>query len=735
MRAEGPTRRRARGAAVGAAVALVALAAPAQGAPGVSRYANPLIGTGGGGHTYPGAGVPFGFVAASPDTTQPSTSGYDPSGLLLGFSQTHVSGTGGNGMYGNFRLTPESGPLRARPDGSRFAQEVARPGFYSVLMTRDLIRASMSATRLAAIYRFRFTPGREQKVVLDATSAIEVPGGQSPKGSRVRIVGDRGIEGAATLKGGWNGARYTLYFALDFDRPFASAGTIFGDGALDNATVRGGANQQTGAWADFRPGESRTVQARIAVSFVSAARARANLASEIPNFDLDGVRARAARQWEHALGRVRVDGGTPAQRTAFYTALYHSQLMPHDLTGENRWWHSGAAHYEDYFALWDTFRTLHPLLTLLQPERQAAMVQSLVDTYRHTGWLPDARVAGSNGLTQVGSSGDVLVSDAMAKGLHGIDYRTAYKALLKDAEHISPDQLKQGRDLADYRRKGYLTLASGRSASRTLEYSYDDFAIAQVAKRLGHGRAVKKYLGRARNWRLLWDQSSLSVRPRQRDGSWLTPFDPDQADLDGSLSNFSAPFYEGSARQWSTFVPHDVRWLSGRLGGDRGFTAWLDRLFDSGQYNPGNEPDVLAPYLYLHAGRPDRTADRVRHVLATAYNASRDGLPGNDDAGALSSWYAWSAMGLYPNAGQPFYYIGSPIFRRVKLELGPGRTFEIDAPATSATNRYVRSATLGGRPLRRAWLDHREIARGGHLRLEMGPTPSDWATARRPPSL
>jgi putative alpha-1,2-mannosidase len=182
-------------------------------------------------------------------------------------------------------------------------------------------------------------------------------------------------------------------------------------------------------------------------------------------------------------------------------------------------------------------------------------------------------------------------------------------------------------------------------------------------------------------------------------------------------------------------VPHDVRWLIGRFGADSGFTAWLDQLFDSGQYNAGNEHDLLAPYLSLHAGRPDRTADRVRAVLGTAYGSGRDGLPGNDDAGALSSWYVWSAMGLYPNAGQPFYYIGSPIFRRVRIDQGPGRTFEIDAPATSAQNRYVRSATLGGKRIGRAWLDHREIARGGRVRLEMGPTPSDWATVERPPSL
>jgi predicted alpha-1,2-mannosidase len=447
------------------------------------------------------------------------------------------------------------------------------------------------------------------------------------------------------------------------------------------------------------------------------------------------VRDHAAKQWETALGRVRVDGGTRAQRTAFYTALYHSQLMPHDLTGENRWWHSTAPHYEDYFALWDTFRTLHPLLTLIQPQRQAAMVESLVDTYRHTGWLPDARVAGANGRTQVGSNGDVLVADAMVKALHGIDYRTAYRALIKDGEQNSSKPLQEGRELSDYARLGYLTTRFGRSASRTLEYAFDDFAIAQVAKRLGHGRAVKKYLGRARNWRQLWDQSSLSVRPRERDGSWMTAFDPDQLYPDGAIGNFDSPFYEGSARQWSTSVPHDVRWLIGRFGGDSGFTAWLDQLFDSGQYNAGNEPDLLAPYLYLHAGRPDRTADRVRAVLGTAYGSGRDGLPGNDDAGALSSWYAWSAMGLYPNAGQPFYYIGSPIFRRVRIDQGPGRTFEIDAPATSARNRYVRSATLGGRRIGRAWLDHREVARGGHLRLEMGPTRSDWATVERPPSL
>ncbi|MBW8755508.1 MAG: glycoside hydrolase family 92 protein, partial [Sphingomonadales bacterium] len=315
----------------------------------------------------------------------------------------------------------------------------------------------------------------------------------------------------------------------------------------------------------------------------------------------------------------------------------------------------------------------------------------------------------------------------------GFDAALALEAIRKDGEVESPDPLNVGRVLESYRTLGYMPLDRNRSASRTLEYAYDDFAIAEVAQALGRHDEAARFLTRSGNWRNLWDKGLNCIRPRYRNGDWLANFDCGHLYPDNRTAWWDAPFYEGSSLQYSTFVPHDVAGLIALTGGDQAFTAWLDQLFDSGGYDHSNEPDFLAPYLYIHAGRPDRTADRVRAILARDYRPTHDGLPGNDDAGAMSSWYVWSAIGLFPNAGQPFYYIGSPLFTRSTIRLEQGRSLTIAAPAASPDRRYVVAARLNGRPIDRAWLTHDEIAHGGLLELDMAAAPAGWATRFQPP--
>lgn len=720
------------GAVIGVAVVTTALLsgdAPAEAPASLLAYVDPLIGVDGGGNTVPGAGVPFGFVRLSPDTTNPGTSGYSSEGAILGFSHTHVSGTGGASKYGNFLTTPVVGELRIADRNSPKEEETAAPGFYSVRLTRDGIKAELTATRLVGLHRYTFPRAQQAHVLIDASSVIrpgrrERPWSQRPTDCAVRIIAPNRIEGTGRFTGGWNPAPYTLHFSAEFDGPFSAAGTWNGEQIEPGSLAAQG--EHVGAFATFDTRDEQVVRLKLGVSFISVAKARANLEREIADWDFDHVRRRAAAAWEQVLAKIRLQGGTEAQRRIFYTALYHSHFMPHDLTGENAWWESEEPHYEDYYCLWDTFRTLHPLLTLIQPERQRDMVRSLIDTYVHTGWLPDARIAGANGMTQGGSNGDVLIADALAKGLTGIDYHKAYEAMVKNAEVDSPRPLQEGREVAEYKRLGYLSLKHTRSASRTMEYAYNDFCLAQVAKALGYLQDYRKYLERSKNWMNLWDPALLSIRPRYADGGWLQPFSPTHSYPDEQYSYWEAPFYEGNGWQYATYVPHDVRKLINLVGGEQRFVEWLDEFFEQGIYNQGNEPDILAPYLYLHAGRPDRTAERVRHLLATEYGPRRAGLPGNDDAGAMSSWYVWGAIGLYPNAGQPYYYIGSPVFSRVQIELGGGKVFVIEAPATSETNKYVQGALLNGQPLPRAWLLHSEIAPGGRLVLEMGGEPSDW---------
>ena len=385
---------------------------------------DPFIGADGGGNTVPGAAVPFGFANPSPDTLRHDTSGYDSRQPIIGFSQTHVSGTGGASKYGNFRITPEVGELRIRNLASVKKDEIAMPGYYAVTLTGSDARADarsdvgveLTATRLVAVHRYTFPKSTESHLLLDVSSLV-ISGGdqrQRPVDCNARIVGTNQVEGTGKFKGGWNPSPYTLHFFAEFSRPFAAYGAWSGEASqLGAKSAQGG--ERTGLYLTFDTTLGATVEVKIGLSFISTEQARANVEREVGEKTFAEVRRSAAALWEEALSRILVEGGTGEQRRIFYTALYRSHYMPHDLTGENVWWKSDEPHYEDYYCLWDTFRTLHPLLTLIQPDRQRDMVRSLVDTYRHTGWIPDARVAGANGLTQGGSNGDVLVADAWSR--------------------------------------------------------------------------------------------------------------------------------------------------------------------------------------------------------------------------------------------------------------------------------------------------------------------------------
>jgi predicted alpha-1,2-mannosidase len=723
------------------------------------KLADPFVGADAGGNTVPGAGVPFGFVSFSPDTGMGPTSGYDSASAIEGFSFTHVTGTGGRSKYGNFRVTPTSGDLGVHNLVFARHDEAASPGYYAVGLGNEghsPIRVELTATRLAGLMRVTWPAGvAHGNLILDATSLIAMRGaGQRVTAAHVDVIDDHTVAGWASFEGGWNPAPYKLYFYARYDRPAADMGAwkarqgafdphpgiggFDGEPQVKTEADRAGLMQEyelhqafshrLGTWAGFDVSTRHTVELKLGVSFIGIAKAKANLDQEIPGWDFDAVRAAAEAKWRDALGKIEISGGSADQQRVFYTALYRSHTMPHDLGGENVWWASNEPHYEDYYTLWDTFRTLHPLLTVIEPQRQRDMIRSLLDTYRHTGWLPDARIAGANGMTQGGSNGDVLIADAVVKGLGGFDADLAYEALRKDAEVESDQPFIQGRVLSDYLKLGYVSLSQPRSGSRTLEYAYDDFAVAQVAQALGRTGDARRYFERSGNWKNLWDNSLGCIRPRYADGKWLENFTCAYLYPDMSAPWWEAPFYEGNSLQYSTYVPQDMPGLIAATGGRARFVAWLDHLFDSGNYDQGNEPDLLAPYAYIDAGRPDRTAERVRKILATQYNTSRAGLPGNDDAGTMSSWYVWSSIGLYPIAGQPRYYIGSPVFTQTVIHLESGRTFTITAPKTSAANLYVTGARLNGQPLDHALLTHAELMGGGVLELDMGPSPGNWAT-------
>lgn len=714
-----------------------------------ARFVDPLLGVSGGGNVFPGAVVPFGMIKPGPDMVAPeghdANAGWNDAGDIRGFSQTHVSGTGGGAKYGNILVQATSGDIAPLDSASPRRDEKASAGFYSVTLARYGVGVEITAARRSAIYRFRYPQGTKANLLFDAShyllSGMKTGEMQSLVDSKVQVISPTELAGSTSITGGWNKQpnTYTVYFCAKTDTPAESWGTWLG-GQLQpgSKSVEGNAINRSGAWLTFAPKAGRPVLMKIGISFISVDQARRNLAAEIPGFDFAAIHAAAVAKWNRALGKVEIKGATPEQQQMFYTALYHTMLMPTDRTGENPLWKSAEPYYDDYYAIWDIFRTSGPLLTLIAPERETAIVRSLVEIYRHDGFLPDARSGNYNGRTQGGSNAEFMITDAYVKRLKGIDWPAALAAEIHDAEVPPSDHFKEGRGgLDDWRSLGYVSIeGSDRPGSVHMEYAANDFEIALLAKGLGRTADYKKYLARSANWKNLWDSDFAVdgfkgfIRPRHRDKSWLEPFTA----LDTGTWNGNT-FYEGNSWTYSTFVPQDVASLIEMSGGAQTFVDRLDAFFRvPGRYDVGNEPGFLAPYLYNWAGRPDKTDEHVRDIIAKSYHAGPTGLPGNDDSGAMSSWYAFGQIGIFPNAGQDVYLIGSPAYQQAMLHLADGKEFVIETRNLSLENIYVIAATLNGKPLDRAWLRHEEIVAGGRLVLTMSKSPGHWAQRNLPPS-
>jgi predicted alpha-1,2-mannosidase len=550
-----------------------------------------------------------------------------------------------------------------------------------------------------------------------------------------------------------------------------------------------------GAYLTFATRAKQVVTVKIGISFISIAQARQNALNEVNGFDFDGTRKAAEAAWDKALAPIQVEGASEAELTKLSTALYHSLLMPVDRTGENPLWKDDGPYYDDFYTLWDTFRSSNPLITLIDEPHEVAIVNSLINIGEHDGFLPDGRSGNFTGVTQGGSDADMVLADAYVKHLPGIDYAKAYAAGVKDAEVEPENYIFMGRgDLEEWKTLGYLSIeGSGpkradspdalyfpyradkaaipnqpdRPGSRSMEYAANDYAVALMARGLGHAEDEKKYTTRAGNWKKLWDADAVDhteggdvhgfIWMRHRDGSWLTPFD---SNLSGTWHQNN--FYEGSTWTYSLYVPQDVRGLIATVGGADAFVHRLDLFFadikavrdnrfdrasgtpapaftpasaEVSRYDVGNEPGFLTPYLYNWAGRQDRTAFQVRHILASSYSTGTKGLPGNDDSGAMGSFYVFNKLGFFPVAAQTTYLIGSPYFKRMTLRLRNGKTFEIVAADVSEENLYIASATWNGKPLHRSWFTHDELMQGGTLRLRMTNKPAHWDTGTAPPSM
>lgn len=710
-------------------------------------HVDPFIGTAAGaqpyakGNTFPGALVPNGMVAISPDTSPRHAGGYRSGAPYIeGFSQNHMSGVGCSGDFGNILLMPTIGAVATTEAGYRstYGDEAAQPGYYRAFLATPGVTAEMSATTRASISRYTF-PARPRG---DANIVVDVSHGLTPsRGGAVTIVSPTEVEGyndAGAFCGTYS--PYRVHFVARFSKPSSTRGTWSG-ASLGTTERRTG--RDIGAWFRFATSAGERIEVRLGLSYVSIANARANLDAEIPGTrSFEQVRAAALAAWNTDLGRIEVTGGTTAQKTIFFTALYHALIHPSvnsDVNGQypgmgGAGVRSTGGAYTHYhlFSLWDTYRSLHPLLTLLYPARQAHMVRSMVVMAKESGWLPKWEMAGRETRIMVGDPAAIVIADTYLKGIRNFDVAAAYAAMKKSATQTAGNPLRPCVDR-------YLTLrylphdGCKGSVSVTEEYAYADHAIAKLAQARGKTADAATFSARALHHRNLYDAGTGFLRPRNADGTWLAPFDP----LCCTLANgkYDGPGYiEGTAWQYLFMAPHDIAGLKTLLGGDAAFLAKLDAAFTDapGHYTLINEPDMLYPYLFTYVpGEAWRTQERVRHDIATNFTTGRAGLPGNDDAGQTSSRLVFDMLGFYPvDPLSRTYRIGSPIFTTATLRLDrrhyPGTRFVLRADHNSATNLYIQSALLNGSPLTVPQLGHEAITKGGTLTLTMGPTASSW---------
>ena len=682
---------------------------------------DPKIGMEGVGRTFPGPSMPFGMCKPGPDCgVSPNAGWAKMPEKVTGFSQTHVSGTGGGQKYGNILIQPGVKPQK------RVNEEIAL-GYYATTFENG-IRTEITTSERCAFYRIHYP--KDALLLIDVTHYLgkdSVPDKREKQqfvGADIEIINNHEVRGFSRIRGGWNnGDAYTVYFCLQSDKPFEQKG------------------KDIVAFADT------LVNIKVGISYVSEQQAKRN----IPANDFDSQLNKVRERWEQQLSKIQIKGSERDKRM-FYTALYHTMLMPVEKTGENPKW-TESPYYDDYYAIWDTYRTSTPLITLLDEQREADIVNALLNIYKREGYMPDARSGDCNGRTQGGSNAEVVIADAFVKGLKGIDYNLALQAMLKDAE-VDPgaDHEKHGRGgLKEYTELGYIPYGIDRAGNRTIEYAYNDYCIALVAKGLGRTDIYEQYLKQSKNWKNLWrsdyewDGVKGYIMPKDAQGRWLDsvpwghskvyhpqiPYTPITKVAPWYLPWWSTFFYEALSAEYSLSIPHDVPGLIEACGGAETFRKRLDMFFDRKRYNVGNEPSFLTPCLYHWIGRPDLSSDRVREIVTSNYTDQPDGLPGNDDSGAMSSWLAFHMMGLYPNAGQSYYLLHAPLIPEWTLQLCNGKTLR---GIVKGKGTHFEKVTLNGKVLDDARLEHADLMEGGELMFHVSTKKPQKAASDFTPS-
>jgi predicted alpha-1,2-mannosidase len=730
---------------------------------------DPMIGTGGDGHTFPGATVPFGMIQLSPDTAMPDfkhsykyAAGYQFADTsLLGFSHTHFSGSGHSDL-GDFLVMPIAGDVKLDPGSpeqpgsgyrSRFSHdtEKAQAGYYAVTLSDYGIRAELTANQRVGFHRYTFPKGKPAHVLLDLRPSIYDYDGKVLWAS-LRVRSDGTVTGGRTTRG-WAPGRQ-LFFAMRFSQPMASRELYDKETDVPYKGFAGpgqkgyntDAETGRGLLGVFDFGELKApLTVKMAISSVSEDNAVANLDADGKNIDFDAARADARQAWEKALSTVDVTA-PDATRRMFYTALYHAMIAPslaQDVNGEYRG-PDNQVHKADKFtfystwSLWDVYRAQQPLMTLLEPDRSNDFVSSLIAAQQSSpfGILPVWAYQGLETWCMIGYHAVPVIADAYVKGIRGYDANAALKAMVASATYGPYGGLD------GYMKNGYVAIdKSPEAASKTVEYAFDDWTLAQAAKAMGKDDIAATFYKRAANWRNTYDEKTGFARARKSDGSFREPFDPASA-------GYGSDYTEGNAYQYSWYVPQDVAGLITFLGGDAKFIDRLDQVFEAkvnpksfahveditgliGWYAHGNEPSHHLAYLYDFAGAPWKTQGRLKQIMDTQYKPTPEGLVGNDDLGQMSAWYVFTSLGFYPVApASNQYVIGRPFVSKATVNLPSGKHFTVTADHLDDAHPYVASVTLDGKPLERTWISHEQILAGGELHFVMSATPQKaWGSS------
>lgn len=680
-----------------------------------------------------GPQLPYGSINPSPQTKEGGMDGYHPDQPIRGFGQLHVSGTGWS-SYGHFLLSPQIGlSVGLEEHDSPHSDDVTKAYYYKTYLERYGITTEIAPSHYSAIYRFTFPKSEEAHLVLDASQSIcdiatEMPGTILENTAQIDPAAGT-FRLKIRFKGGWPEGPYDLYLVGAFDKKATETGVWQGENVLPGVTVLEKDTvdgRHMGVYSRFNTRQNKEVLLKVALSFTGFEKAEELLAREIPGWDFDKVKEAGKKAWEQKLSRVQIETPSDEQKTIFYTALYRFFNVARDRSLDNSKWNSTQPFWDDNYAFWDTYRSAYPLMTLLDEPAMRDNILALIDRFKHNGYVYDGFIAGRDRKPQQGGDDvDHVIVDAFLKGVKGIDWREAYKIVKYNADHMRighHNHKTVGDGYLKYKEQGWMP-EGVMSTSQTLEFAYNDYSVALMAKALGYMDDYEKYAARSHQWINLWNAGL--------EGQGYKGF-IDTKKADGTFVNFpttryggswTSPFYEATTWTYSYCMPHDFDKLIELMGGREKFVERLSYGFQNGLIRYTNEPGFLTTRAFTHAGRPDLSSYWVHQIMEKGYDLI--GYPENDDTGSMGSWYAFCSLGFFPNAGQDLYYLNAPLYSKSIIRLSGDKTLTITANA-SKRNIYIKSCKINGKSWEKPTFTHSDISGGGTIEMELSDQPTEW---------